>query len=164
MKARLAFITLLVAVLVLVAGSGEAVAQVGGNKTTGGGWFINEAFGDLSGHRITFGFNAHRTSEESSVAAAKGEFQLVDHDFNTTIHGTFTTVVGAGSNSVFWGMCSIDGEGGYTLSIWCLDGGEPGMGSDNIKITIFGKGVFLLYWAGLDGGNIDGGNIQIHQM
>ena len=145
MKAKYGLVVLLVAVLAVVAGGGEAAA--GGNKTTGGatggGWFIDW----WSEQKITFGFNARPTGDES----AEGEFQLVDHDSKTRIHGTFHSKIGR----KFHGTCSINGEGDYTFFVICRDGGEPGIGKDFINIRITG---YRFYY-----GYLQGGNIKLHE-
>ena len=143
MKARYGLVILLVAVL--------ALGGMGCNKVTGGGWFTDVS----TGHKITFGFNAQPTGDGS----AKGQFQLVDHDSKTRIHGTFTGTLTetSPSGSNFWGTCSINGTSDHNLFIWCQDDGDDfGQGSgDLIGIFIYGYRDFS--------GNLTGGNIQVHK-
>ena len=135
MRGKNALIVLLVAVLALA-----GVGCVGGNKTTGGGWFTDV----WTGHKITFGFNARPTGEVSTTTpqgqvGAKGQFQLFDHDSNIRIKGTFTSTYEVSSNatSQFFGMCSIEDEGDVPFFVICVDNGEPGFGSrDLIEIHI----------------------------
>jgi len=139
MKARYGLVILLVAVLALTGV---------GCKATGGGWFIDE----LTQHKITFGFNGQSTSDEQ-VATAKGQFQLIDHDLKTRIHGTFTGTY-RDSASEFWGTCSINGAGDYDLYLFCGDNGEPGpTAGDYIEIGI-GWPYDYKYQGSLRGGNI----------
>ncbi|MFC1932532.1 post-COAP-1 domain-containing protein [Chloroflexota bacterium] len=151
MRVKYWLVILLAAALTLVAGGGAVAAGVQGKTTTGGGWFDDS----LSGNKITFGFNARDTGD----GAVEGEFQLVDHGPTTNIHGTFTRLSTSGSLSLLWGTCSIDGEGDYTLSIICVDNGEPGIGIDTIKIVIFD----IYFPIKIYIGTLGGGNLQVHK-
>ena len=151
MKAKLALAVFLVAVLALT-GVGCT------SKVTGGGWFINTAPGDSLEHRITFGFNAQLVDVEDGTV--KGQFQLIDHDAKTNIHGTFESMTLAGE----WaGVCMVKGEGmvdgeylPFTLHV--IDIGEPAPGPGDIVHIEIGEPVLYVY-----SGNLGGGNIQAHE-
>lgn len=126
-----------------------ALAFLGtGCKVTGGGHFINEAFGQPPGE-INFGFNAQASEDGTMV---KGEFQLVDHSTNppTRVHGTFEGITATG----IAGTCTVNGEGPYPLEVAAMDAGEPGPDGDYINIYIDRT---LMY-----SGYLEGGNIQFH--
>ena len=144
MKAKLALVIPLVAVLALVLVAGPALGKAG--NITGGGWFINQV--PPSGNKITFGFNALPTSD-----GAKGQFLLIDHGSKTRMRGTINRIVLVGPIlSMFSGEGSKDGEAvSYTVNI--LDGGEPGLGEGD-KITIFIDGMIPTYHGDLGGGNL----------
>ena len=144
MKAKSVLVAFLVAALALIG--------TGCSKTTGGGWFIDE--GMSSGNKITFGFNAQPTGGE----LAKGQFQLIDHGSKVRIHGSFEGTYEETDpiESFFWGTCTIDGEGPYSLQLRVEDLGKPGFGQgDMIDVFIFGYGT--LY------GELGGGNIKGHK-
>ena len=121
-------------------------------KTTGGGWFTD----NLTGHKITFGFNAQPTDN----GEAKGKFQLVDNANKTRIHGTFSITHNVTDNetvALFQGTCSINGEDGYSLYVGFLDLGEPGVSAGDMVGVEIGTTPPLTY-----SGNLSGGNIKIH--
>ena len=155
MKGKLALSILLVAVLALF-GTG-----CGGDKVTGGGRFTDE----LSGHKITFGFNAQPLDEESEVPGmvkAKGRFLLVDHDTKMKIHGTFTGTYMTPSEGASWfsGRCSIDGEGDTYFEVLAADVGKSGLGAgDGIYIMIGEYGSPNTIYQGY----LEGGSIQVHK-
>ena len=152
LKVRLGLVLTLVAVLALV---GVGCVEIGNNKATGGGWFINE----VDGNKITFGFNAQATNGET----AKGQFQLIDHDSGTKVHGTFSVTIDdtATSLSLFTGTCSINGDDGHSLYVLFYDAGEPGVNAgDGIAIGIdIDPDVDDPTYYGV----LSGGNIQIHK-
>jgi hypothetical protein len=121
----------------------------GFNKTTGGGWFID----DTTGNKITLGF----TAQPTGVGTAKGGFQIVDHGTKTDLHGTFTaTSTGAGDAgyTTFAGTCTMDGVDSDFM-VWFFDGGQGKAGTgDKIGIQV---GSFIGY------GVLQGGNIQVHK-
>jgi|GEM_PF-1907007 len=174
MKAKYILLGLLLAALV-VGGAGCV-----GNKATGGGWFID----DYGAGKVTFGFTGQPTEEQIDGAAplpptfspgidwppenweqigAKGQFQLVAHGDNTTnVHGTFEGTFAYTQPEIdyyFWGTCSIDGE---ELSFWVsgVDDDEVG---DEILIGIGGDPGNLLGNEYYFGGNLEGGNIKVHE-
>lgn len=167
MKAKLALVAVLVAVL--------ALTGVGCTKATGGGWFTNNGPGPNYGHRITFGFNAHHDSEDGSV---KGQLQLIDHDAKINIHGQFDGTTTYGTKD-FLGQCwvkfvvqgegTVNGEGPYYFKLVYSDKGEPGANPDNPlesdSITVWVSKTWPVmfpyeYWYT---GNLEGGNIQYHE-
>jgi len=140
---------LLVAGLIGVAGCVEFYPS---EKTTGGGWFTD----NLTGHKITFGFNAQPTDN----GEAKGKFQLVDSADKTRIHGTLSVTHNVTDNetvAIFEGTCSINGEDGYSLYVGFLDLGEPGVSAGDMIGVEIGTNPPLIY-----SGNLSGGNIKIH--
>jgi hypothetical protein len=113
---------------------------------TGGGWFEDEGTDNM----INFGFTARPT--------IKGQFQLVDHDSGTIVHGKITDRVDTSSPPYLYytGTCSIKGEGTYDLELRFEDNGEPGVtAGDYVEIDI---NSFYTY-----SGILQGGNIQDHQ-
>ncbi len=151
LKARLWLVVFLATVFTLV---GVGCIDIGNNKATGGGWFINEA----DGNRITFGFNAQATNGET----AKGRFQLIDHDSGTKIHGTISITIDdtASALSYFAGTCTVNGDQGHSLHVFLYDAGEPGVNAGDaiaIGIDIDPEVDDPTYY-----GVLGGGNIQIH--
>ena len=143
MKAKYLVIALLIAVLAL-----GGMGCVGEAKTTGGGQFTNTALGQPAS-KITFGFNAEASIEDGTT---KGQFQLIDHDTKTRIHGSFE---GESSIEGFTGTCTINGEGSYPFVLSVVDAGEPGSAAgDLVNVWINGT---LMY-----SGYLEGGNIQYH--
>jgi len=140
---------LLVAGLIGVAGCVEFYPS---EKTTGGGWFTD----NLTGHKITFGFNAQPTDN----GEAKGKFQLVDSADKTRIHGTFSITHNVTDNetvALFQGTCSINGSGEYDLYFAFWDLGEPGVAAgDNITVAV--NATQLIIYSGF----LERGNIKIH--
>jgi len=158
MKAKLALSILLVAVLALV-GTG---CGLGGDKVTGGGRFTD----GLTDHKITFAFNAQpldplKEDPGYPFIKAKGQFQLVDHDAKTRIHGTFngTYIVPSEGASWFMGTCSVNGEDDVYFEITALDDDKAGLDvGDGIFIKVGYPFPFLTY-----AGYLEGGNIQVHK-
>ncbi len=169
MKAKLALVVLLVAVVALVGA---------GCKTTGGG-----RFNDIVHGKVTFGFNAQSTggdtdgpspppwlSGEWETIGAKGQFQMVVHDSKTKIKGTFTgTWVSSqtGDQSYFFGMGSINGGETEPFFIRSQDFGEPGFGEgDQIIIVIGTNDPNPLSWppdVSIYSGTLEAGNIKVHK-
>lgn len=150
MKPKYMAIVLLVAVLALLG--------TGCNKATGGGWFLDE----VTDHKITFGFNAKPIDEPAGqgMIKAKGQFQLVDHDAKTKMHGTFNGTWDTPSNgtSTFAGTCSINGQDGVTFYVKATDNDVSGLDAEDhilIKISTSPE----ITYAGLLGG----GNIKVHK-
>jgi hypothetical protein len=155
-KLRVPFFVTCIVLLVLTCTS---CFPIGDNKSTGGGWFIDQASGDM----ITFGCTAQPTGDGS----AKGQFQLVDHDSNTEIHGIFlltdTNTSGFTGLTEYEGTCSVNGEGKYPLYVGFIDGYTDDQGiqyknSIGIQIGLSGDDVYVIY-----GGTLGGGNIVIHK-
>jgi len=156
MKAKLALVALLVAVL--------ALTGVGCSKANGGGWFTNTASGNDwgYGHRITFGFNAQYDDEDGTV---KGQFQLIDHDAKINLHGTFDSTETMGWFD-FGGLCVVKGKADVNgeeipFEVTYADNGEPGVDArDSIQVYV-GEAYPWLYC--YIGDPIGGGNIQYHE-
>ena len=160
MKGKLALSILLVAVLALF-GTG----CVGGNKVTGGGRFTD----GLTRNKITFGFNAQPIPVDeltggvipAAFIKAKGQFQLVDHDAKTRIHGTFNGTYIQPSEEASWfsGRCSVNGTDDVYFEITVTDDDKSGLGvGDGIFIKVGYPFPFLTY-----AGYLEGGNIQVHK-
>lgn len=142
-KAVTVLVSLLLVALIAV---GCGPTPTGFNKTTGGGWLIDES----TGSKITFGF----TAQPMGDGTAKGQFQLVDHGTNQHVHGVFTTTatqVGEPGLTCFSGIYSMDGVE-YPVTAWFFDGGEGKSGTgDKVGITV-GANTY-----------IGKGNIQVHK-
>jgi len=127
----------------------------GGNKATGGGWFIGtqtEATIDTEGNFVTFGFNmqpnlddepvfdANLFPEGALVIDAKGQFQLIDHTLGTRIHGTISTAIAEDltitNNSVCMGTCSIEGNNPYNGSYMFVVQFTDGAGYDFVSLIV----------------------------
>ena len=154
MKGKYLVVALLIAVL--------AIGSLGCNKVTGGGQFTDE----WTGNKVTFGFNAQPIASEDSVfTGAKGQFQLIDHDAKTNIHGTFDTGYNAPSfdpedptlppTSWFSGTCSIDGEGEYYFEVTATDNGNSSLGVGDYILIMAGPYTYQGY--------LESGNIQVHK-
>jgi len=158
MKAKLALIVALVAVL--------ALAGVGcdtGAKVTGGGWFndsmngvYDSATDTWSGNRVNFGFNA----QVDKNGEVKGQFQLIDHDANINLHGTFDhmDILGLwGGVCVVKGIGSVNGED-VPFELSCIDAGEPGPSAgDMVAVWVYADSP--LFYSGY----LEGGNVQVHK-
>lgn len=162
MRVRMVLSIFLVGMFVLVSS--------GCKKITGGGWFINDGWPALD-HKIIFGFTAQPTGEVivhpillEEMETAKGQFQLIDLDAKTIIHGKFIGVYTEDypyeeTQSLFWGECSINGEDGHFLEAHFMDNGEPGVqAGDRVEIWIDSFIGFPPNYLG----TLMGGNIQIH--
>ena len=131
------------AILVMV------VALFTGCKATGGGWFIDEGRSDSK--KCTFGLNAQGKWDESvGWFVYKGQFQFNDHAGNK-IHAEVMNIKEFDDTyAIFWAMAD---EG--LVTVWVEDHGEPGPDAgDYIKICYDGE-----TWEG----DLEGGNIQIHE-
>jgi len=114
MKIKLPII--LVSVFLLASVTSGCI-EIGGNKATGGGWFIDE----VTENFVTFGFNAKPIGDpyynedlETEVRDVKGQFQLVDHTDKIKIHGTFncgSPDLDVTDNSALIGECFVDNNG-----------------------------------------------------
>ncbi|MGA1864795.1 MAG: hypothetical protein ACMUHX_07000 [bacterium] len=165
MRVRIALSIFLVCMLVLVTS--------GCKKINGGGWFINDGWSALD-NTIIFGFTAqptggiayHPDPTYPPGETVKGEFQLVDIDAKTLIHGEFLGAFAddpafpyGETQSIFWGECSINGEDGHFLQARFIDNGEPGLqAGDRIDIWIDSWVWFPANYFG----TLKGGNVQIH--
>ncbi|MGA1841237.1 MAG: hypothetical protein ACMUIU_11485 [bacterium] len=165
MRTRMALSIFLVCMLVLVIS--------GCKKINGGGWFINDGWPALD-HKIMIAFTAQPTGEVAyhpnpmypPGETAKGQFQLIDLDAKTIIHGEFLGAFTEDpafpyeeTQSIFWGECSINGEYGHFLEAHFIDNGEPGVqAGDRVEIWIDSFiGIPPNYL-----GTLMSGNIQIH--
>jgi hypothetical protein len=139
-------------------------------KTTGGGWFYNN--GD-STKMVTFGFNTQPAGPTNAdgQAAAKGQFELIDHKTNTNIHGTFDTIYVTGdptsNTTAFSGTCTCTINNQKKIvpfGVGFTDNGQLGVNpGDYISVDIdiqadSNTDNDLKY-----SGTLGGGNIQIHQ-
>ncbi len=158
MKAKLALVVLLVAVL--------ALGGVGCNKATGGGWFID----DTTGYKITFGFNAKPTVDYTNTdtpeeVPAKGQFQLVDHGTKTRIHGSFDGTWSWTSDDIssFFGTSIINGTDVQPFNVQFYDNGEQGLDKGDGIIVHIGStdpnGPITLIYSG----ELGGVNIKVHE-
>lgn len=154
MKGKLALSILLVAVLALVG--------TGCTKATGGGQFKDV----WTGHKISFGFNAHPLVDEDAgypFVKAKGQFQMIDHDTKTKVHGTFTGTYVQPSDNASWfmGTCSVNGADDVYFEITATDLEKAGIGvGDHIFIMVGELGYpDTVTYEGI----LNGGNIQFHR-
>ena len=124
------------------------VALFTGCKVTGGGWFE-----DCDEDKCTFGFNAQGIGEGLDWEY-KGQFQFKDHGDGTKIHiGEMYLVEVVGPVANFTGY---DNKNECIVNVTVTDKGEPGAGSGDL-ILILAPGL------GAWGGEIQGGNIQVHE-
>ena len=145
---------------------------------TGGGFFEppNSSKTPPPG-RVNFGFNAGPRSAENPEI--KGELNLVDDANGDHIQGTTVDTyyaygtVGDGDPEhcrVFWGDAKFNGTPGYRYTTLVCDYGEPGR-DDRFAISVFapGSGDEIYRADNYDGtpppagGELDGGNIQLHK-
>jgi hypothetical protein len=115
---------------------------------TGGGWI-------KVGHdRANFGFNAGHKGNGGLDA----HFNYVDHTNNMHVKTTSVIVYRQGATATsrhLEGDAEINGVPGFTYVIDVADNGEPGRGTDTLRITLSNG-----YTAG---GVLAGGNIQLHK-
>ncbi len=147
----------------------------GGNKTTGGGWFVGmdtEQNLPTEGNYVTFGFNVKPVGEpywdevlEGWLSDAKGQFQMIDHTLRIRIHGTFSAAsadLTITDNSVFMGTCSVNGVGSHMFVVM-FDDEESGI--EDINLISLGvdiddngqlqkEGLDIFYEGVLGGGSI----------
>lgn len=141
---------LVVAIILLLAGSVTAVACIG--KITGGG-FIPSILCDKSG-KANYGF----VVMHNDIGPIKGSLEFQDNKLN--LHSTEITGfnVLSKTDAVFAGYARVNNVDGYRFWAHVSDNGEPGV-DDYFEIEIWNPSGNLIY----DNGNIrDGGNIQIH--
>jgi hypothetical protein len=156
----------LVFIILLVSVTAGCV-EIGGNKATGGGWFIDEETESF----ITFGFNAMPIGDpyinedlQEEVRDVKGQFQLIDHTDKIKIHGTFnygSPDLDITDTSAFIGECFVDKDGPHLFGV---------------LLTVEAEGSSVYLWIDMndnlidDGeptdkyysGDLEGGSIKIH--
>jgi hypothetical protein len=118
----------------------------GGDFVTGGGW-INAPTNSRGTFAVAGGIRNN---------AFWGHLQYIDHGSGMRVHGTGVTaysVTGTTSRHIE-GTAEVNGQPGFTYSVDVADNGEPGR-NDTFAIQVSNG-----YAAG---GNLQGGNIQLHQ-
>lgn len=151
--------------------SGTAEATQCFDFVTGGGWF-EPPFKDSSNPttRANFGFNAG--SRNGTAEDVKGHFNLVDHERpNIHVQGTGVDhyfVVDANCR-FFAGPAEFNKVPGFRYDVFTCDYGEPGR-NDRISVRVYVNPDQPVYFASNHdgtpaphGGELDGGNIQIHK-
>ena len=170
MKIRLALAFFLVFILATTALGSHvtpATAASGGNKGTGGGWFISEA-PETYGHKVTFSITAQIGEPVPGPGGwyeTTGKFQLIDHATKTKVHGPVLNYRDWGEGWADWhGDCSVNGTDGYFFSIMSYDDETGGWPGDCVYIQIREPSSpehpahivtnWYSSWEELDGGNI----------
>jgi len=118
---------------------------------TGGGW-IKSADGT---NRANFGFNA---GFKAGSTTPEVHFNYIDHSMGKKIRATSITVYVQGptiTSRHFEGDAEVNGAAGYRYSVDVDDQGEPGR-MDTLSLRLE-DGSYQ------DGGNLQGGNIQLHK-
>lgn len=135
---------------------------------TGGGFF--EPPNSNRPGRVNFGFNAGPRSLQDPEP--KGHLNLVDHADGTHVKGTTvdTYYVYGGDPDhcrIFGGDAEVDGVGGHRYLAGVCDYGEPGR-DDRFQLVVTLGGEEVYRADNFDGtpppagGELDGGNIQLH--
>ena len=117
---------LIIISIVALLAVGCVPTELGGSKTTGGGWFIGydtEENLPTEGNYVTFGFNVRPVGEPYPAEGVmlvdvKGQFQMIDHTLGMRLHGVFLTGGGTTTitdSSIFIGDCFVDGDGPHTF-------------------------------------------------
>jgi len=157
--------------LLLVSVTATALGLLAGCKVTGGGW-LDSAVDPAK--KATFAVTAEC---KNGASVARGQFQYHDHGgpwgpnaLTVAAHGVI--------NAPFEGVCiqppvfpigvftgtyepqpkKLGSGGTFTISV--EDGGEPGPSNGDTFFVEFVGGVFDGY---SNSGNINGGNIQVHE-
>ncbi|MHA1903975.1 MAG: PKD domain-containing protein [Candidatus Thorarchaeota archaeon] len=135
---------------------------------TGGGWIDSPAGAfpedpSLSG-KANFGF-VSKYKKGTTVPTGNTEFQFKAGDLN--FHSdTYEWLVIAGPKAMFKGTGTINGDGSYKFMVMAVDGDLSG-GLDKFRIKIWREDEvtgeeFIIYDNGLEGTEIGGGSIKIH--
>ena len=182
MKKRIFTICIMVAALAIV-----AFGAVGCKKATGGGWIpVHYDWSELSedgtpAHYVdmlgiaTFGFQT-RCETIDDQAVYTGNVQYNDHYNNIKLHGTVYYETGISSCEELceqydcYGINNLNVYGTYKpqpkgdpgmFYISIEDNGKPGeTGSEDVFSISLSGGKYDGYY---NGGNLGGGNIQVHQ-
>jgi hypothetical protein len=115
---------------------------------TGGGWI------PAGSSRANFGFHAGFHAGSSTPVV---HFNYIDHATGKRIRATSITMYEVGHTATsrhFEGEAEVDGTPGYTYSIDVADLGEPGR-EDTLELRLSDGYA--------NGGNLQGGNIQLHK-
>src|SRR5437867_1724597 len=140
---------------------------------TGGGWFnpANSAPGNYQPGRVNFGFNAGPRPGNPEI---KGHLNALNHQTGQHLEGVNVDSYAVWSNTdsgdathcrTFTGDALLDGASGR-YQAWVCDYGEPGR-NDRFAVVAW-VGGSTIYWDNYDGspapegGDLDGGNIQLH--
>jgi hypothetical protein len=167
-----------VAAVLLLAGF-----ATGCDKVTGGGWIVSSA--DPT-EKATFGFTAKcetRTINSTPTAVLyDGQLEYEDQAADVRIHGDVEPSDIPGFQFVGMtcqqlrdiqpfplGAATFEGKyrsqpsgGEGTFMVIVLDGGEPGVGSDALCITLTGAITYANCGAVAEGTVLEGGNIEVH--
>jgi len=139
----------------------ESAVQGTPGKVTGGG--------SIDERVRNFGFIV-QGRELNGVLSFRGNLKFHDKKFGINLHSTEITLLRVApdaKSAMFSGTGRVNGQAGYSFTVWVEDHGEPGAGRDRFRIQITGPGGFNYDSARLasKGGLLDkGGNIQIHKL
>ena len=138
---------------------------------TGGGWFdpANSAPQNDQPGRVNFGFNAGPRPGNPRI---KGQLNAINHETGQHLQGTNVDTYFVWPNDPdncrsFAGDARLDGASGR-YQAWVCDYGEPGR-NDRFAVMAWVGDAFV-YWDNYDGtpapegGDLDGGNIQLHSF
>src|SRR2546426_477626 len=165
--------------LVPLGGTGAVTGGVVGTRggsceqprdfVTGGGWFnpANSAPGNFQPGRVNFGFNAGPRPGNPTI---KGHLNAINHNTGQHLEGVNVDSYAVWSNDpvhcrTFTGDAVLDGASGR-YQAWVCDYGESGR-NDRFAVVVH-VGESTIYWDNYDGspapegGDLDGGNIQLH--
>src|SRR2546425_361119 len=152
----------------LVSTRGGACEQLH-DFVTGGGWFdpANSAPGNFQPGRVNFGFNAGPRPGNPEI---KGHLNAINHETGQHLQGVNVDSYAVWSNDpvhcrTFTGDALLDGASGR-YQAWVCDYSEPGRNDRFAVVAMVGGST--IYWDNYDGspapegGDLDGGNIQLH--
>jgi hypothetical protein len=143
--------TVLISLLIVTAATALTVGSIG--MANGGGMFIDE----ISGHRVTFGFNVKANDDEiNDDETLKGKFQLKDHVTGQEIHVSEILEAYMGTDLAFFSGVTKDG---VLVVVFISDFGEPGPDAGEYIKVYYGDSQELS-WCG----NLVKGNIQIRDI
>lgn len=150
-----------------------AVYDPTAGHVTGGGFILSPPGAFVADPTLTgkanFGFNA-RYKKGTNVPDGQTNFVLNAGNFHFHSEGYLWLVVSGDSKAKFAGVGTVNGEGSFGFMLTVNDNGEPGTGSDTVRIVIWDQdaagGVVYDNKMGssetsYDGTVIDGGNIKI---
>lgn len=132
---------------------------------TGGGWF--EPPNSTRPGRVNFGFNAGPRSAQNPEI--KGHLNFIDHTDGMHVSSTSVDTYELGPSGdprcrFFAGKAKIDGVPGHSFGVHVCDFGEPGR-DDRFRLEL-DTGYIADNLDGTPpphGGELDGGNIQLHK-